>query len=67
MSGTTRNPHPSRRGGSQRSGAFRQVLARAGVIPQAHPPYRPQYNGNVERLNLTLDREWAYVRSYTSN
>ena len=43
------------------------VLARAGVIPQAHPPYRPQYNGNVERLNLTLDREWAYVRSYTSN
>jgi len=43
------------------------VLARAGVIPQAHPPYRPQYNGNVERLNLTLDREWAYARSYTSN
>ena len=44
------------------------MLARAWVmIPQAHPPYRPQYNGNVERLNLTLDREWAYARSYTSN
>jgi squalene cyclase len=43
------------------------VLARARVIPQAHPLYRPQYNGTVERLNLTLDREWAYVRSYTSD
>ena len=31
------------------------------------PTLSAQYNGNVERLNLTLDREWAYVRFYTSN
>jgi transposase InsO family protein len=37
------------------------------VIHKRTRPYRPQSNGKVERLNLTLDREWAYIRPYASN
>jgi transposase InsO family protein len=29
-------------------------------------PYRPQTNGKVERFNRTLQAEWAYVRTWTS-
>ena len=54
-------------GNGYRSGVFRDVLAGAGVRHKRTRPYRPQANGKVERLNLTLDREWAYVRLYTSN
>jgi transposase InsO family protein len=41
---------------------FRAVLAEAGVVHKRTRPYRPQSNGKVERLNLTLDREWADSR-----
>ncbi|HUP55395.1 MAG TPA: IS481 family transposase [Methylomirabilota bacterium] len=30
-------------------------------------PYRPQTNGKAERFIGTLNREWAYARTYTSN
>jgi transposase InsO family protein len=54
-------------GNGYRSGVFRQVVTGAGVAHKRTRPYRPQSNGKVERLNLTLDREWAYARPYTSN
>jgi transposase InsO family protein len=54
-------------GSGYRSGAFARVLAAAGVAHKRTRPYRPQSNGKVERLNLTLDREWAYARPYLSN
>jgi transposase InsO family protein len=54
-------------GNGYRSRAFAGVLAAAGVVHKRTRPYRPQANGKVERLNLTLEREWAYVRPYSSN
>ena len=54
-------------GNGYRSGAFAGVLATAGVVHKRTRPYRPQSNGKVERLNLTLEREWAYARPYRSN
>ena len=30
-------------------------------------PFRPQTNGKAEAFNKTLQREWAYRRSYYSN
>ena len=30
-------------------------------------PYRPQTNGKAERFIGTLNREWAYARTYTTN
>jgi transposase InsO family protein len=54
-------------GNGYRSAAFAAVLATAGVTHKRTRPYRPQSNGKVERLNLTLDREWAYARPYRSN
>jgi transposase InsO family protein len=54
-------------GNGYRSRAFRALLAGAGVRHKRTRPYRPQSNGKVERLNLTLAREWAYARSYASN
>ena len=54
-------------GNGYRSGVFGQVLTAAGVAHKRTRPYRPQSNGKVERLNLTLDREWAYVRPSSSN
>jgi transposase InsO family protein len=54
-------------GAGYRSGAFRQVLAQAGVGHLRTRPYRPQANGKVERLNQTINLEWAYARVYTGN
>jgi transposase InsO family protein len=28
------------------------------------PPYTPRTNGQAERFNQTLLREWAYIRAY---
>jgi transposase InsO family protein len=54
-------------GSGYRSRVFRAVLAEAGVVHKRTRPYRPESNGKVERPNLTLDREWAYIRPYASN
>jgi transposase InsO family protein len=54
-------------GNGYRSAGFGEVLAGAGVAHKGIRPYRPQSNGKVERLQLTLEREWAYVRPYPSN
>ncbi len=54
-------------GAGYRSGAFRQVLTQAGVRHLRTRPYRPQTNGKVERLNHTINQEWAYATSYRGN
>ena len=54
-------------GAGYRSRVFGQVLTDAGVVHKRTRPYRPATNGKAERLNLTLEREWAYVRPYHSN
>jgi transposase InsO family protein len=50
-----------------RSRAFQAVLAETGVSHRRTRPYRPQTNGKVERFNLTLKQEWAYVRPFETN
>ena len=54
-------------GACYRSTPFRDVLAAAGVVHKQTRPYRPQTNGKVERLNLTLKWEWAYAATYRSS
>lgn len=54
-------------GSCYRSRAFRELLADRGIAHKRTRPYRPQTNGKVERLNLTLKHEWAYTDAYTSN
>ena len=54
-------------GSCYRSRTFNEVLTTAGVTHKWTRPYRPQTNGKVERFNLTLKNEWAYVTAYTSN
>lgn len=54
-------------GACYRSRAFRGLLADHGIAHRRTRPYRPQTNGKVERLNLTLKHEWAYLAPYTSN
>jgi transposase InsO family protein len=54
-------------GSGYRSRVFGEVLATAGVAHLRTRPYRPATNGKAERLNLTIEREWAYARPYTSN
>jgi transposase InsO family protein len=54
-------------GSGYRSGVFGQVLAAAGVAHKRTRPYRPATNGKAERLNLTIEREWAYAAAYPSN
>ena len=54
-------------GGNYRSHAVAAVAAQHGVRLKRTRPYRPQTNGKAEAFNKTLQREWAYVRLYTSN
>ena len=54
-------------GSCYRSRPFAAVLAAHGITHRRTRPYRPQTNGKVERLNLTLKHEWAYARAYTDN
>ena len=49
------------------SHAFQAALTTAGARHLRTRPYRPQTNGKAERLNGTLQREWAYDRQYDSN
>ena len=53
-------------GSCYRSTMFRNLLAQNGIAHKLTRPYRPQTNGKVERLNRTLQEEWAYARPYTS-
>jgi len=36
-------------------------------LAQADAPYRPQTKRKAEAFNKTPQREWAYIRVYTSN
>jgi len=49
------------------SGAFQAALARLGARHLLIRPHCPWQNGKVERLNRTLQREWAYSQVFTSN
>ena len=49
------------------SHAFADVLERLGARHVLIRPHCPWQNGKVERLNRTLQREWAYSQIFTSN
>lgn len=48
------------------SAAFQQAVAELGAVQKFIKPHCPWTNGKVERLNRTLQTEWAYRRKYTS-
>ncbi|WP_156753384.1 IS481 family transposase [Actinokineospora pegani] len=47
--------------------SLRQVCTEHGITQKFIKPHCPWQNGKVERLNRTLQTEWAYRRAYTSN
>lgn len=47
--------------------SYRQFLSERGIKHSPTRPYRPQTNGKVERLNKTVNEEWAYAAAFTSN
>ena len=49
------------------SRAFQAALGDLGVTHLTIKPHCPWQNGKVERLNRTLQIEWAYRRPYRSN
>ncbi|MFJ9967106.1 integrase core domain-containing protein [Streptomyces avermitilis] len=53
-------------GSCYRSTTWANALAATGTKHERTRPYTPRANGQVERYNGTLAREWAYVRNYTS-
>ena len=46
---------------------FQAALARLGARQVLIRPHCPWQNGKVERLNRTLQREWAYSQVFSSN
>jgi transposase InsO family protein len=46
---------------------LRQLLANRAIEHWRTKPYSPQTNGKVERLQQTMDREWARGLSYRSS
>jgi transposase InsO family protein len=54
-------------GGCYRSFAFADTTAALGIKLKRTRPFRPQTNGKAEAFNKTLQREWAYRRTYLSN
>jgi transposase InsO family protein len=54
-------------GGNYLSHAVRDVIDAWGLRHSRTRPYRPQTNGKAEAFIKTLQREWAYLRLYTSN
>jgi transposase InsO family protein len=49
------------------SDAFQDAMARLGARHVLIRPHCPWQNGKVERLNRTLQHEWAYSRPFLSN
>ena len=49
------------------SRSLRELLARRGVAHWTTRPYTPRTNGKVERLQQTMDREWARGLAYRSS
>ena len=47
--------------------SLREICQRRGITQKFIKPHCPWQNGKVERLNRTLQTEWAYRRPYTSN
>ena len=47
--------------------SLRQVCAEHGITQKFIKPHCPWQNGKVERLNRTLQTEWAYRQVFTSN
>ncbi|MFD4677055.1 IS481 family transposase [Lentzea sp. NPDC058450] len=47
--------------------SLREVCARHGIQQKFIKPHCPWQNGKVERLNRTLQTEWAYRHAFTSN
>lgn len=47
--------------------SLRQIVAALGARQIFIQPYCPWQNGKVERLNRTLQIEWAYRQVFTSN
>lgn len=54
-------------GGNYRSFPFQDVASEHSIGLKKTRPYRPQTNGKAEAFNKTIQREWAYLRPYTSN
>ncbi len=53
---------------SYRHGArLRELLAASGTRHIFIKPHCPWQNGKVERLNRTLQTEWAYRQVFTTN
>lgn len=47
--------------------SLREVVAALGARQKFIKPHCPWQNGKVERLNRTLQTEWAYRQAFTSN
>jgi transposase InsO family protein len=47
--------------------SLRDLCARHGIRQKFIRPHCPWHNGKVERLNRTLQTEWAYRQVFTSN
>jgi len=47
--------------------SLRQICAEHGIAQKFIKPHCPWQNGKVERLNRTLQTEWAYRQAFTSN
>ena len=50
-----------------RNHMFADLLARHGIRHITIKPYHRQQNGEVERYNQTLKREWANLRAWSDN
>lgn len=47
--------------------SLRTLCAQHGIRQKFIKPHCPWQNGKVERLNRTLQTEWAYRQVFTSN
>jgi len=52
-------------GTAYRSHGFALACDELGIGHRFTRPYRPQTNGKVERMNRTLQAEWAYARTFS--